>query len=39
MGLPSKRPPFWTFDRYRDPILMLARDIYTPGMRNAYTIS
>ncbi|AOY94443.1 hypothetical protein BKK79_21070 [Cupriavidus sp. USMAA2-4] len=28
-----------TFDRYRDPILMLARDIYTPGMRNTYTIS
>lgn len=28
-----------TFDRYRDPILKLARDIYTPGMRNTYTIS
>ncbi|MFS8975588.1 DUF1488 family protein [Cupriavidus necator] len=28
-----------TFDHHREQILGLARDIYTPGSRNTYTIS
>lgn len=28
-----------TFDRHRERILLLAKDAYTPGARNTYTIS
>jgi len=28
-----------TFDQHREQILLLARELYTPGMRNTYTIT